>query len=167
MLRGDIKLFTVRGIEIRLDYSWFIIFILVTYSLGGHYFPQQYKGWPDLIYWTLALPQRVGVTVGFSLGILLDALTGTLLGQHALSLSLIAYITLKTHQRVRLFPLWQQSVFVLGMLLLERVLSALAMGVAGRGVAGVEFWLATVVGALLWPWAYFILRDLRRRFRVS
>ena len=120
-----------------------------------------------LIYWTLALPQRVGVTVGFSLGILLDALTGTLLGQHALSLSLIAYITLKTHQRVRLFPLWQQSVFVLGMLLLERVLSALAMGVAGRGVAGVEFWLATVVGALLWPWAYFILRDLRRRFRVS
>ena len=120
-----------------------------------------------LIYWTLALPQRVGVTVGFSLGILLDALTGTLLGQHALSLSLIAYITLKTHQRVRLFPLWQQSVFVLGMLLLERLLTAIAMGVAGRGVAGVEFWLASVVGALLWPWAYFILRDLRRRFRVS
>jgi rod shape-determining protein MreD len=120
-----------------------------------------------LIYWTLALPQRVGVTVGFSLGILLDALTGTLLGQHALSLSLIAYITLKTHQRVRLFPLWQQSVFVLGMLLLERLLTAIAMGVAGRGVAGVEFWLATVFGALLWPWAYFILRDLRRRFRVS
>jgi len=120
-----------------------------------------------LIYWTLALPQRVGVTVGFSLGILLDALTGTLLGQHALSLSLIAYITLKTHQRVRLFPLWQQSVFVLGMLLLERLLTAIAMGVAGRGVAGVEFWLASVAGALLWPWAYFILRDLRRRFRVS
>lgn len=120
-----------------------------------------------LIYWTLALPQRVGVTVGFSLGILLDALTGTLLGQHALSLSLIAYITLKTHQRVRLFPLWQQSVFVLGMLLLERLLTAVAMGVAGRGVAGVEFWLASVAGALLWPWAYFILRDLRRRFRVS
>lgn len=120
-----------------------------------------------LIYWTLALPQRVGVTVGFSLGILLDALTGTLLGQHALSLSLIAYITLKTHQRVRLFPLWQQSVFVLSMLLLERLLTAIAMGVAGRGVAGVEFWLASVVGALLWPWAYFILRDLRRRFRVS
>lgn len=120
-----------------------------------------------LVYWTLALPQRVGVTVGFSLGILLDALTGTLLGQHALSLSLIAYITLKTHQRVRLFPLWQQSVFVLSMLLLERLLSAIAMGVAGRGVAGVEFWLATVVGALLWPWAYFVLRDLRRRFRVS
>jgi rod shape-determining protein MreD len=120
-----------------------------------------------LIYWTLALPQRVGVTVGFSLGILLDALTGTLLGQHALSLSLIAYITLKTHQRVRLFPLWQQSVFVLSMLLLERLLTAIAMGVAGRVVAGVEFWLASVVGALLWPWAYFILRDLRRRFRVS
>ena len=120
-----------------------------------------------LIYWTLALPQRVGVAVGFVLGILLDALTGTLLGQHALALSLIAYITLKTHQRVRLFPLWQQAVFVLSLLLLERLLAATAMGAAGRGTPDAAFWLATVAGALLWPWAYFILRDLRRRFRVS
>jgi len=120
-----------------------------------------------LIYWTLALPHRVGVTVGFVLGILLDALTGTLIGQHALSLSLIAYITLKTHQRVRLFPLWQQAVFVLSLLLLERLLAAMAMGAAGRGAPGREFWVAALVGAVLWPWAYFILRDLRRRFRVS
>jgi rod shape-determining protein MreD len=120
-----------------------------------------------LIYWTLALPQRVGVGVGFVLGILLDTLTGTLFGQHALPLSLIAYVTLKTHQRVRLFPLWQQAVFVLGLLAMERVLTFAAMGAAGRETPGAEFWLATVVGALLWPWAYFILRDLRRRFRVS
>jgi rod shape-determining protein MreD len=120
-----------------------------------------------LIYWTLALPQRVGVGVGFVLGILLDTLTGTLFGQHALPLSLIAYVTLKTHQRVRLFPLWQQAVFVLGLLVMERVLTFAAMGAAGRETPGTEFWLATVVGASLWPWAYFILRDLRRRFRVS
>jgi rod shape-determining protein MreD len=120
-----------------------------------------------LIYWALALPQRVGVGVGFTLGILLDTLTGTLFGQHALSLSVIAYITIKTHQRVRLFPLWQQAVFVLGLLLLERLLAMAAMGVAGRETPGAEFWIASVGGALLWPWAYFILRDLRRRFRVS
>jgi rod shape-determining protein MreD len=120
-----------------------------------------------LIYWALALPQRVGVGVGFVLGILLDTLTGTLLGQHALPLSLVAYITLKTHQRVRLFPLWQQAVFVLGLLVIERLLRMAAMGASGRDTPGSEFWLAAVAGALLWPWAYFVLRDLRRRFRVS
>lgn len=43
MLRGAIKLFTVRGIEIRLDYSWFIIFGLVTYTLAEVYYPPE---WP-------------------------------------------------------------------------------------------------------------------------
>ena len=58
-----------------------------------------------LIYWTLAAPQRVGVGVGWLTGIIVDVSTGTLLGQHALALSLIAFITHKMHQRVRLFPL--------------------------------------------------------------
>jgi Zn-dependent protease len=55
MLTGAIKLFTIRGIEVRLDYSWFIIFVLVTWSLAGQYFPDQYPEWPALIYWTLGV----------------------------------------------------------------------------------------------------------------
>jgi len=46
MLTGAIKLFTIRGIEIRLDYSWFIIFGLVTWSLAAYQFPEQ---WPIVI----------------------------------------------------------------------------------------------------------------------
>ena len=34
MLSGAIKLFTIRDIEVRLDYSWFIIFVLVTWTLA-------------------------------------------------------------------------------------------------------------------------------------
>lgn len=120
-----------------------------------------------LIYWTLALPLRVGVGVGFLVGLLLDALTGTLLGQNAFTLSTMAYISVKTHQRVRLFPLWQQSVFVLALLLIDRLLATLVIGATGREAPGMPFWASAGVGALLWPWAYFVLRDLRRRFRVS
>lgn len=77
MLRGDIKLFTVRGIEIRLDYSWFIIFILVTYSLGWYYFPQQYPGWPDQIYWALGLV----TSVLFFVSVLLHELSHSFVAQ--------------------------------------------------------------------------------------
>lgn len=39
MLKSSIKLFKVFGIEIRLDYSWFIIFALLVYYFGFSYFP--------------------------------------------------------------------------------------------------------------------------------
>ncbi|MGB5178147.1 MAG: rod shape-determining protein MreD, partial [Gammaproteobacteria bacterium] len=62
-----------------------------------------------LIYWCMALPERVGVATGWFTGLMVDLLTGTLLGQHALSLTVVAYITLKFHLRLRLVPVWQQS----------------------------------------------------------
>ncbi len=44
MLRSSIKLFKVFGIEIRLDYSWFIIFALFAYYFGFIYFPSVLPG---------------------------------------------------------------------------------------------------------------------------
>jgi len=44
MFRSSIKLFKVFGIEIRLDYSWFIIFALFAYFFGFIYFPSVLPG---------------------------------------------------------------------------------------------------------------------------
>jgi rod shape-determining protein MreD len=120
-----------------------------------------------LIYWTMATPQRVGVGVGWLTGISVDVITGTLLGQHALSLSLIAFITHKMHQRIRLFPLWQQSLTVLVLLLIEKLLQLWVMGAVGQPAPSLLYWAPPLVGMLLWPWLFIILRDLRRRFQVS
>lgn len=120
-----------------------------------------------LVYWTMATPQRVGVGVGWLIGITLDVTTGTLLGQHALALSIIAFITHKMHQRVRLFPIWQQSLTVLVLLLLEKLLELWVMGAVSQPVPTLMFWAPPLVGMLLWPWVFIILRDLRRKFQVS
>jgi rod shape-determining protein MreD len=120
-----------------------------------------------LIYWALAAPQRVGVGVGFVLGITLDVLTGTLLGQHALGLSLVAYATIKLHQRVRVFPLWQQSLVVLVLLVSEHLITLWVMGATREQPPGLEYWAVPPIGALMWPWVFIVLRDLRRRFRVQ
>lgn len=120
-----------------------------------------------LIYWTLALPQRVGVLSGFILGLFVDVATATLLGQHALALSLIAFITLKTHQRVRLFPLWQQSLTILPLLLIERLIGLWVTGAVGQPIPDFSYWASPLIGTLLWPWIYIVLRDLRRRFQVN
>lgn len=120
-----------------------------------------------LIYWCLALPQRVGMGTAWSLGILEDVITGTLLGQHALGLSLVAFLTLRLHQRIRIFPLWQQSITVLVLLLVERLLSLWVIGATGQPTPSLWYWAPTLVGMLLWPWVFIVLRDIRRRFDVT
>ncbi len=120
-----------------------------------------------LIYWCMALPQRVGVGSAWTLGLLEDVLTGTLLGQHSLGLSLTAYMVLNLHQRIRIFPLWQQSLVVFVLLLVERLLSLWVVGATGQPMPTLWYWMPTIMGMLLWPWVFIILRDIRRRFRVS
>jgi Zn-dependent protease len=41
----------ILGIPIGLDYSWFLIFALLTWMLGGSYYPAEFKNWPPLLYW--------------------------------------------------------------------------------------------------------------------
>ncbi|MBK1733309.1 rod shape-determining protein MreD [Thiococcus pfennigii] len=120
-----------------------------------------------LLYWALALPERVGVFSGFALGLLLDVLAGSLLGQHALSLAVIAYLAVTLHQRIRQFPMVQQMLLVWMLLLVERLLYVWLLGATGQPIPGFLYWASAASGALLWPWLFFLLRGLRRRFRVA
>lgn len=120
-----------------------------------------------LIYWCIALPHRVGVGSGFTLGIVLDVLTGTLLGQHALGLSLVAFLSVQLHARVRVFPFWQQALAVLVLLVIEHLFALWVIGATGQRAPGLIYWLIPPIGALLWPWVFVTLRDVRRRFKIS
>ncbi len=51
MNRNSIPLGRVLGIPIGLDYSWFLIFALLTWSLAASYFPAEFKNWPLAQYW--------------------------------------------------------------------------------------------------------------------
>jgi Zn-dependent protease/CBS domain-containing protein len=48
-----IRLGRISGIEIWVDYSWSIVFILVLWSLAAGYFPQEYPGWEPATYWVM------------------------------------------------------------------------------------------------------------------
>ncbi len=51
MTRQKVPLGRILGIPIGLDYSWFLIFALLTWMLGGSYYPAEFKNWPPLLYW--------------------------------------------------------------------------------------------------------------------
>ena len=48
MTRHNIPLGRILGIPIGLDYSWFVIFGLLTWMLAGSYYPAEFKDWQHL-----------------------------------------------------------------------------------------------------------------------
>lgn len=120
-----------------------------------------------VIYWCMALPQRVNVGTAWLLGLLQDAARGTLLGQHGLALAVVAFLTVKTHRRIRVLPIWQQTLSVLTFLMIEQALVFWINGIIGYPPE--DFWFLTPAlgGVLFWPWTFIMLRDLRRRYQIS
>lgn len=120
-----------------------------------------------LIYWCLAVPHRVGIGWAWVLGLLQDAARGTLLGQHALAMSVVAFLVLRLHKRIRVFPVWQQAASVLVFLLVQQLLVFWINGMIGYPPR--DWWYLTpaVGGMLMWPWIFIILRDVRRYYLVT
>jgi rod shape-determining protein MreD len=119
-----------------------------------------------LIYWCMALPERIGIGIAWMLGLLLDVLHGAVFGQYALALVIIALLTLKFHQRIRLYPLWQQAIVVMAFILLEQLLVLWVKGVIGQSPGTWLYWLPSLTSMLFWPWVFLLLRDLRRHYSV-
>ncbi|XOV87260.1 MAG: rod shape-determining protein MreD [Pseudomonadota bacterium] len=120
-----------------------------------------------LIYWVIALPQRIGIAVAWFVGLMMDVLLGDLLGQHGIAYIIVAYIAQSLYQRLRMFRIWQQSLIVFGIVGLNQLINFWIESIAG--LAEWSFWylLPSVVSAFLWPWVFLILRYLRRLFNVT
>ena len=111
-----------------------------------------------LVYWTLILPERVGIFHAWSFGLLTDVLTGRLLGQYALAYSLVIYICLKFHKRLRQFPFFQQGLFIFFCLLLSQLLLFFIKNLQHPAQLHATFWLPVFTGTLIWPLVYGLLR---------
>jgi len=119
-----------------------------------------------LVYWVLALPHRGGMGLAFVFGLMLDVLSGTLLGQNGLPLLLTVFLVMSLQQRLRMFPLWQQSVVLLVILGLGQLVQLWLNTLVGNRPPTLLFLIPVPVSALLWPWVFVSLQWLRRRFEV-
>lgn len=120
-----------------------------------------------LIFWVLVLPDRVGITVGFCVGLLQDVVLGTYLGIFALAYSGLVYLVLLLHQRLRMYPILQQALVVFLIIAVSQLLVQWCRDFLGSGITGEMHLLPSLVSALLWPWVYVVLRSLQLRFRVQ
>jgi rod shape-determining protein MreD len=104
-----------------------------------------------IIYWSIFAPHAGGIFAPWIAGVALDVFKGDVLGQNALAISLIAYITMTLHQRLRNQTLIQQSLFVFAMLFINEVVVWGIEGYGGHAVSSPWRWVQPMIGAMLWP----------------
>jgi Zn-dependent protease/predicted transcriptional regulator len=61
MFGRSFKLFNLFGFEVKIDLSWIIIAVLVTWSLAAGFFPYLYKNFSPETYWAMGVVGALGL----------------------------------------------------------------------------------------------------------
>lgn len=143
----------------------FIIATLIAAALINMMPWSGWAGWlrPDFValvvlYWVIEQPRRVGFTAAFTLGLLMDVAEGALLGQHALSYTILAFAGIALNRRVRMFSLTAQVVHVIPLLLLNDLIVLGIRVLAGADFPGYRYFLGSFVAGALWPLVSVLLK---------
>ncbi|WP_310385066.1 rod shape-determining protein MreD [Roseateles sp.] len=116
-----------------------------------------------LVFWGVHQPRRIGVSWAFAFGLLIDVHHGALLGQHALSYSLLSYGAVSLHRRLPGFSLFTQALHVLPLFVAAHAVSLLVRMAVGGMWPGWGLALAPLFEAMLWPLATVLLLAPQRR----
>ena len=114
-------------------------------------------------YWVLESPEHAGLGFAFAGGLLADLAHGSLLGEQALRMVMLAFIIDRFRNRLRFFPVWQQAMVMGGLLLNDRLVSVVVHAMTATPQLPVAHWLSPVVGAFLWGPLFLVLDTLRLR----
>jgi rod shape-determining protein MreD len=141
---------------------WFVVASLLC-ALVLNFLPTSAWPWmPDwvalvLLFWSIREPRHVGMGSGFILGLAMDVADASLMGQHALAYVLAAYVASSLSRRILWFPLGQQALHILPLLLLVQAVQFAVRAMPGVDLPGWSYFLGALVGTLLWLPLTFVL----------
>jgi rod shape-determining protein MreD len=116
-----------------------------------------------VIYWALASPPRISLLGAWVLGLVLDILQNTAIGEHALILTVLVYFITKFQARLNFFTFWQQFAIIIGLIILGRLIEFWLAGMLGQTIPGCLYWLASITTILLWPWIDLLLQYWQKK----
>jgi rod shape-determining protein MreD len=108
------------------------------------------------------LNRRFGLLASWCAGLLLDVLSGSALGQHALAVVVCAFIVIKLNEFIRSYRIWQQALLFLPIFMLYEFILFWMDGLTGRSAEPLWRWAPVVSSTLLWPPLSLLLRRLSR-----
>lgn len=119
-----------------------------------------------LIYWALALPDKISIGTAFVAGIIWDLVLGSVLGIHALVLSISIYFVAKHHIVVRNLSLWLQSLLAMLYVIAIRLFIFIVELVLHSAEFNTQEIFGAIVSGILWPWVFLLMRQIRRQLHL-
>lgn len=152
----------------RAAKSWLLpVSVVLALLLGLVPLPQPLQPfrpyWLGLVvaYWVIEDNERVGLTFAFCIGLVADLAFGSVLGEQALRLTVMVFILQRFRSQLRFFPVAQQALAIGGLLLNDRVVGAAVHLVLGAPQLPWMYWLAPMLGMLLWAPLFLVMDALR------
>ncbi|GGI18844.1 MAG: rod shape-determining protein MreD [Oxalicibacterium faecigallinarum] len=145
-----------------IAFSLLIAFLLNLLPWG------QWVGVPDfvaltLVFWSIHQPRKVGIGIAFFMGLLMDVHDAALLGENALSYTLLSYFAIMIHRRVLWFPMGVQALHVFSLLLVAQMVGLIIRVFVGGAFPGWMLFLESLIAAALWPVVTWLLLAPQRR----
>lgn len=116
-----------------------------------------------LVFWSVHQPQRIGIGVAFVCGLFIDVHQGAMLGQHALSYTVLSFFAIAIHRRLLWFTAPSQAFQVLPLFAAAHAIALAVRLMAGGAFPGLLILLAPLIEALLWPLISVLLLLPQRR----
>lgn len=143
--------------------TWFLATTIMLALLANTIPLGRLPGIPDWValvlgFWCVREPLKVGMGMAFMLGVTMDVIDASVIGQHALAYVLLAYAASSLSRRILWFPLAQQALQMLPLLLGVQFVMVIVRMAVGAGFPGISYFLGSFVAALLWyPLTYLLL----------
>ena len=118
-----------------------------------------------IVFWNIHQHRYVSVILAFALGLMMDVHNSALLGLHAFSYSIVAYLAISWHRRIIPLRVFSQALHLLPIFLFTAIFPVLVHWI----LRGEIFWwgltgaFQALIEAMLWPLATRILLAPQRR----
>jgi rod shape-determining protein MreD len=116
-----------------------------------------------ILFWVFTPTSYVGVLEAWFAGLILDILSGAILGQYALAMVVMAFLADLFRTRARQRPLWQQTLIMTFLVGSGQVTALLAQWLIGHPPKTILYWGSTLTSMIIWPLVFRSLRVYERR----
>ena len=154
---------------------WIYLSLVLAMVVDNFGFPESTLHWKPMltllvvIYWNMALPDKVGIVEALIFGFIMDLLNGSILGLHGLLFVLITYMCQRFFYQFRVSPMWQQSVILFFLFFIFKMAFTFNFLDVSEGLNISDSlyltnaFIFSLISSIFWVPTFILLRAFRRK----
>jgi len=154
---------THRSSRLLLPVRMSFVVISMVIALVLNFIPVgQFYAVPDFValvlaFWCVREPHRIGMGAAFVLGVLVDVVHGSVMGQHAIAYVLLAWAAGINARRLLWFSPTAQALHMVPLFFMVQVVMLVLRLFAGGRFPGWEYFFTCFTTAILWIPVHYLL----------